>query len=113
TNVAGSAPIINGADSIFNGFAGLIIGVDGSNNPFASDERNVINGSIVVTGNTVIAGNYIGVNASGTATLSNVVVSGGIQFDNPTAGARIGTNGDGFVDDAERNVISGFNGPGI
>ena len=86
----------------------LSSGVDGSNNPNATDERNVINGGIVVSGNTVIAGNYIGVNASGTAALSNAVVGGGNPYTNSTAGARIGTNGDGIADAAERNVISGF-----
>lgn len=55
------------------------------------------------TGN-VIAGNLIGTDASGTISL-------GTQFDgvvlDQADGNRIGTNGDGIHDAAERNVISG------
>jgi MBG domain (YGX type)/Right handed beta helix region/Matrixin len=113
TNVAGNAPLNNGVTNVFFAFSdGTIIGVDGSNNPFAADERNVIDGGIQVSRSTVIAGNYIGLNAAGTAALSNAS-NVGISFGNATAGARIGTNGDGISDDLERNVISGINGAGI
>lgn len=56
------------------------------------------------TGNW-IAGNYIGTDASGTTAVGNsdngVAIQGGAQSN------RVGTNGDGLADDAERNVISG------
>jgi MBG domain (YGX type)/Right handed beta helix region/PKD domain/Matrixin len=110
TNFAGNAPINNTAANVFIANSdGNIIGVDGSN---AADERNVINGGILVSRSTVIAGNYIGLNAAGTAALSTVG-NVGILFGNPTVGARIGTNGDGIADAVERNVISGLNGNGI
>ena len=113
TNVAGSASLVNGNASIFTAFAdGNIIGTDGSNDAFNANERNVISGSILVSRNTVIAGNYIGINAVGTAALSGLV-NLGIQFGNATAGARIGTNADGIADIEERNIISGLNGSGI
>jgi Matrixin/PKD domain/Right handed beta helix region/Periplasmic copper-binding protein (NosD) len=113
TNVAGGAAVNNGAANVFITFAdGNFVGTDGSNDAFNANERNVINGGVLVSRNTVVAGNYIGVNAAGTAALS-AAVNLGIQFGNSTAGGRIGTNGDGIADAEERNVISGLNGTGI
>ncbi|WP_412069142.1 Calx-beta domain-containing protein [Rubrivirga sp. IMCC43871] len=82
---------------------------DGQND---QGERNVLSGnrgsgvSPVGTGSTgsVIAGNYIGTDASGTAALGNNNFGVFTLF---TAGILVGTDGDGQNDAAERNVISG------
>jgi hypothetical protein len=94
-----------------------IIGTDGSNDAFNANERNVIAGStgnaalqVEGSANTVIAGNYIGTNAAGTAVLGNdfgVVVASG------SSNTRIGTNGDGIADDLEGNIIAGGTNDGI
>lgn len=75
-------------------------------------ERNVISGNqfgIVIsdTGTTAnsVAGNYIGTNASGTAALGNV--QDGVALVSGSHLNRIGTDGNGVADAAERNVISG------
>lgn len=82
----------------------------GSNSDGVSDvlERNIIAGAtiagIYVTApNTVIAGNYIGTDVTGTAPLGN---ASGVQI----AGSNITVGGSTV---AARNVISGNNGPGI
>ena len=113
TNAVGDAPLDNEFSNIFmQSTSGNIIGTDGSNDAFNANERNVINGEILVADDTVIAGNFIGLNADGTAALPGVN-NVGIQFGDATSGARIGTNSDGIADAEERNVISGLNGPGI
>src|SRR5207249_3177518 len=69
--------------------------------------RNMIAGNIgegvAVTGDdNVVAGNFIGTDVNGSTALGNglgVLVQGQRN--------RIGTNGNGVADDAERNVISG------
>ncbi len=75
-------------------------------------ERNVISGNIAMgihmgdagtTGN-VVAGNYIGVDATGMSALGNGL--SGIVIRNGASGNRIGTDGDGVGDAAEANVIS-------
>ncbi len=63
------------------------------------------------TNNTVIAGNYIGLNAQGTAVIANG--SSGIWAPNRVTNMRIGTDGNGVQDEVERNVISGNSGNGI
>ena len=65
------------------------------------------------TNQNVVAGNFIGTDASGRAPLGNqvrgVIITGGAQ------GNLVGTDGDGVGDAAERNVISAnvFDGVGI
>ncbi len=81
----------------------------GTNSDGVSDtaERNIISGNsigmyIFDSANNQISGNYIGLNAAGTAAVPNET---GI-----TAGSNtliIGTNGDGVRDQIEGNVISG------
>jgi len=67
------------------------------------------NGAIPTSGNTIIEGNYLGTNLLGTAALAfNTSVSIIIE---ETANNRIGTDGDGSNDLAERNIIHA--GPGI
>jgi hypothetical protein len=112
TNAAGTALLANGFSSVATFFStGNVIGTDGLHGAFNADERNVISGSVILQNANVLAGNYIGLNAAGTAALSSnpqlgVQVSG-------TTGSRVGTNGDGAGDAAERNVISGINGPAM
>jgi titin len=62
--------------------------------------------------NNVITGNFVGTDLTGTAALGN----GGVGIIvNGSQGNRIGTNGDGIGDAAERNIISanGFQGVAI
>lgn len=82
-------------------------------------ERNLISGNNsagiylmnpAATGNA-IAGNYIGVNAAGTAALANG--GSGVYFIASPSGNRVGTNGDGVRDAAERNIISGNTNTGV
>ncbi len=58
---------------------------------------------------SIVAGNYIGTNESGTFGLGNR--GDGVQLLGYSS--RVGTNGDGVSDDAERNVISANNGSGV
>jgi CSLREA domain-containing protein len=95
---------------LFDVASNNIIGTD-SNGQNDTQERNVIrnNGEgIRLEGigshHNVIAGNYIGTNSAGTSAQSNsmgIVVIFGAGYN------RIGTDGDGNADAAERNVISG------
>jgi len=131
TNAAGDAAItqVHGIDVRY-GPADTRIGTDGSNDAFNANERNVISGNtgigIIVqttnwdglmpaggatTNRTVIAGNYIGLNAAGTATLANGAA--GIYAPNMATNLRIGTDGNGIADAEERNVISGNGGSGV
>lgn len=113
TNAAGSAALGNQIGvSLYSNAIGNIIGTDGdgTNDEF---EGNLISGN--VTGinlqenvdDTVIAGNWIGLNAAGTGTIGNTVQGIRVFEDMTTSGLRIGTNADGLSDIFERNVISG------
>ncbi len=112
TNAAGTAALPNSNGIILqNSAQANRIGADGHDaNPLA--EGNLISGNtfngigLFGASLNVVAGNYIGTDASGTAALGNgqrgVLLIGGVQSNN-----RIGTDGDGVGDAAERNVISG------
>ncbi len=65
----------------------------------------------VLTERTTIAGNYIGTNVDATAAMGNA--GGGVLVQLGAVDVRIGTDGNGVADDAERNVISGNGGAGI
>jgi hypothetical protein len=114
------------------------IGTDG-NGLGDEAERNVVSGHIVTPGagqaapcgaehfpqnalmitrnGAIIAGNFIGPNATGTGllrdprapdtTIGNISGIGLGRGNSATALVRIGTNGDGVADEAERNIISG------
>jgi hypothetical protein len=119
TNAAGDQSLGNGdwANVVVDyGVSGTRIGTNGDG---VSDalERNVISGhlynGIGINGvGTLVAGNYIGTNKSGTAALPNGnagVIVGPDGQDNI-----IGTNGDGSAGDAaEGNLISGNLGQGV
>src|SRR5262249_26336175 len=108
------------------GFAGVAIhggakfNLIGTNADGTSDtlERNVISGNqyqgvwIGDTGSesNVVAGNYLGTDYTGTVSIPNgdgIDLAGGAKFN------RIGTNGDGTNDAAERNLISGNSNVGV
>ncbi len=124
-NLIGTDAIGSGAIDNFYGLflvnasdidANNIIGTNGDD--ISDDiERNVISGNnqgicmggITSNNGTIIAGNYIGVNAEGTGVLGNIqlgIYIGGASY------VRVGTDGNGTADLAERNVIVG-NGKGI
>jgi hypothetical protein len=121
TDVSGTAALGNGfgiewGDGIrFEGGAqSNLIGTDGDGVADAA-ERNVISGNhkqgvsiqMADTNYNVVAGNYIGTDANGTAPLGNGF--GGVilyEVSGAPSGNRIGTDGDGVADEAERNVIS-------
>ena len=116
TDVTGTVGLGNGRNGIyFQGGAFNRVGTDGNG---VSDEveRNIIsaNASSGFTtsngsSNNVIAGNYIGTDVNGTVALGNSAT--GIAIDGTNN--RIGTNGDGVADAAERNIISGNAGIGV
>lgn len=92
-----------------------VIGTDGDDFADAA-ERNIISGNvgegIAILGtasNTIVAGNYIGTDATGTLPLGNGET--GVDIRLGSSFNRIGTNGDGVADVAERNIISA-NGTG-
>lgn len=73
------------------------------------------------TNNIVVAGNYIGVDATGNTALPNGTYSTALTFStgagvslNSVTNCRIGTDSDGVEDALERNIISGnLNGAGV
>jgi titin len=116
TNAAGDAAVPNKSGVIVSGgAANNLIGTDGDG---ISDEleRNVIAGnlesgvSVYNSYSCVVAGNYIGTNATGDAAIPNGVA--GVLLDNSQDNV-VGTNGDGQGDAVERNVISGNGSQGV
>src|SRR5262249_38065612 len=97
-----------------------LLGVDGhSRDPVAM--RNVISGNAIggadAEGYVVVAGNYIGTDASGTQRAGNSPNHGsgeGLELDafGSVGHILVGSDGDGVGDDYERNVISGNGGLG-
>ena len=114
TDASGTAAIPNGMG--FNMLSPSSNRI-GTNADGVSDalERNIISGNaregIGLGGsNNLIAGNFIGVDVTGTAALGNG--GEGIRG-NSGSGNVLGTNGDGVGDDVEGNVISGNGDGGI
>ncbi|MBI2339289.1 MAG: tandem-95 repeat protein [Deltaproteobacteria bacterium] len=124
--VAGNLIGLNaaGTSAVANDTAGIAVIASANNNSRIgtnadgtadSAERNIISGNGIGIGiengatGVVVAGNYIGVDVNGNTAVANTqgIVLG--KWDGSTAGSsnRIGTNGDGTNDTAERNVISG------
>jgi hypothetical protein len=113
TDATGRLARGNGGGVVVEGFP---ISADdnriGTNGDGANDEaeRNLISGNgdgVAVFGfadRTIVAGNYLGTDATGLALLGNV---SGVRSWFDTTNTRIGTNGDGLADSAERNLISG------
>ncbi len=109
TNFDGTAAIGNVGPGIsVSGDLNLI----GTNGDGVSDslEGNVISGNANVgiflsSFNCIVAGNFIGVDITGQTAIGNTF--DGIKINLDGHGNRIGTNGDGVADAAERNIISG------
>jgi len=114
TDATGEVAIPNDGHGINDGGNKTIVGTDGDG---WSDEQegNLISGNsgggVLPRTNCVVAGNYIGTDATGTVAIPNgsegVGLSHGAKFN------RIGTNADGLSDDLERNIISGNTRDGI
>ena len=121
TDVTGTKALGNNyaGVGIFDGASSNIIGTNGDGNQ-DSMEGNLISGNIghgiligdASSNNNVVAGNFVGTNASGTDALKNGAWSAVLLHPN-SSGTRIGTNGDGVSDLAEGNLISGAAGFGI
>ncbi|MDA2935492.1 hypothetical protein MYX82_14320, partial [Acidobacteria bacterium AH-259-D05] len=94
---------------------GAQFNVIGTNGDGVDDdaERNLISGNTLDgiriedpnTDNNIVAGNYIGTDVNGTATIFNG--QWGVGIWNFARLNRVGTDGDGVADAAERNLISG------
>ncbi len=104
---------------VWNGTSNNFIGTN-SDGIGDAIEGNIISGNseagVVIRGigttNNVVAGNLIGLDATGTKRL-NKTNWVNVLLDNGSTNTRIGTNGDGFNDGLERNVISGSNNTGV
>lgn len=101
---------------VSNNAAGALIGTDGDGSADAA-ERNLIGGNSFAgirmqygANNNVVAGNFIGVSATGTAALPNVI---GVYLFSSVRNTRIGTDANNSNDAAERNVIAGNYGTGV
>jgi Concanavalin A-like lectin/glucanases superfamily len=118
TDPTGTVAAPNGGNGVAVTGSGNIIGTNGDGVDDAA-ERNVISGNIgngilifgIGADDNVVAGNYIGTNAEGTAALGNNVR--GVNINSQAKHNLVGTNGDGVADAAERNVISGNGDAGI
>lgn len=116
TDKDGASSIPNTSTGVYNNnsAASSVIGTNG-NGTADNAEGNLISGNgiygVYNRGNAMkLAGNYIGLNAGGTAAIANN--NNAVNGTSLGASAVIGTNGDGTSDDLERNVISG-NAAGI
>jgi len=111
TNAAGNAALANAGDgiSLTGGSVRTSVGgtVAGAGNVISGNGRN---GVFVITSDNLIAGNYIGTNAAGTAALSNgsIAARPGVKLD---AGGN--NNTVGGTTEAARNIISGNMAEGI
>jgi streptogramin lyase len=109
---AGSPLIQLDGTNAGSGSNGLVI-VSGNSTVQGLDLSNFNGNGIVLQGgsNNVVQGNYIGTDTTGTIARGNgqngIVIYGGSHAN------RVGTNGDGVGDTAERNIISGNQGQGV
>jgi hypothetical protein len=120
TDVTGTAALGNTDNgvSIFAGAQSNRIGVNGADTD-AAGEGNVISANhwsgigISSSGTTqnVVAGNFIGLDATGSVALGNLNL--GVGIDTGAQNNRIGTNADGVGDALERNIISANTWQGV
>ena len=117
TDPGGVKAVPNGSGGVllFYGADRTRIGTDGSDDAFNAAERNVISGNAagiqIDSNENWVAGNYIGVDATGSGALGNS--GNGILIIAGTRRNRIGTDNNGRNDEIERNVISGNHHSGI
>lgn len=109
----------NGLSAVPNLLAGLVLAGSSSNSFVGADgndandpkKGNLISGNglegirIYGSNRNIVAGNWVGVNKTGNASLANN--ESGILIDSNAAENRIGSNADGINDVGERNVIAG------
>ncbi|MGI6414698.1 MAG: PKD domain-containing protein [Thermoguttaceae bacterium] len=115
----------DGTLALGNAGTGIYIGNGAPNNVIGTNgdgigdefEGNLISGNkqygvqIAGSPSNIVAGNYIGIDVSGSVKLANTGY--GVLINNGSVNNRIGTNGDGLGDEAERNVISGNTAAGV
>lgn len=118
----------NSGIEVIAGATNTRIGTDGSNDGFNENERNVISGNRFgisiqtrvwdgtqlpggTTTGTIVAGNFIGTTVDGAAAIPNVFQ--GINVWQGAQNTRIGTDGNGIADAAERNIVAGNGWDGI
>jgi len=107
-----------GMIAIGNTFDGIVLDITANNNLIGTngdgsadaEERNIISGNSfggisIIGDNNVVAGNYIGTDATGNTGHGNLRY--GVSLGNGATGNLIGTDGDGIADAAEGNLISG------
>ena len=114
-NFTGTSALANVSHGVLvsGGATNTVIGTNGSNDAFNANEKNVIAGNAgfaigvynAGTNNTVIAGNWIGLDTTGNVRIQNG--SHGIAVGDGADDTRIGTDGNGIADVEERNVVSG------
>ncbi|MBI3465154.1 MAG: right-handed parallel beta-helix repeat-containing protein, partial [Planctomycetes bacterium] len=120
TDMTGSVALGNGqfGVAIFDGARSSRIGTDGDG-VTDSAEGNLISGNSLAgvgilnsgTDQNVVAGNFIGTDATGTTRLGNV--QRGVDIYAGAQSNRVGTNGDGVADVEERNLISANGWEGV
>jgi titin len=120
TDATGTIKLGNHAWGVYIG-SGASDNLLGTNGDGVSDvaERNLISGNAFCgvgitlegTNRNVVSGNFIGVNLSGTAALGNDQC--GIEISQAAQENRVGSDGNGIADEAERNIISGNGAPGV
>lgn len=119
TDITGMVPLGNNQSGVFvlGGAKFNRVGTDGDGLADLA-EQNVIcgnrNNGVLIGGagtdENVVAGNYIGVGADGLTAVGN---THGVRIQQGAQRNRIGTDGSGLHDTAERNVISGNQIDGI
>lgn len=107
--------IVGGSSDNFIGTNGDNIGDVGERNVISSNIKADVFISGIGTNRNVVAGNFIGTNAAGTGSFGPVAQGGysynvGVFINGGSQSNRVGTDGNGTADAAERNIISGHFG---
>ncbi|MCA9098925.1 MAG: right-handed parallel beta-helix repeat-containing protein, partial [Planctomycetaceae bacterium] len=115
-NAYGPEIVIDGVSITDNGVDGIRawIGADGNRIEGLTIHRFTGNAiSIVRSDNNIVAGNYLGTDATGRLAADTSLYGGGLLISAGAEGNQIGNNGDRTNDWVERNVISGNRRHGI
>jgi hypothetical protein len=133
TDVTGTLALGNGGDGVAIGQGAQMnqIGTSGKEvvpaamaNVISANALNGVEIALLGTDSNVVAGNFIGTDVTGTRItdangkalgngINGVFLSEGLMTSGGPQLNRIGTNGDGFGDVAERNIISGNKAAGV